>query len=117
VTSNKKIVSLDFLKKQTHNNKAEINEMIHLFCLHNPVDLQNIEEAILQKDFTSIYKKVHALQNSIGFFGLGEHIGQTLLDMEFAARNQQDIEVIRNGFSTVKDTCNIALSELKNTVI
>ncbi|HZH95859.1 MAG TPA: response regulator, partial [Flavisolibacter sp.] len=117
VTSNKEIVSLDFLKKQTHNNKAEINEMIHLFCLHNPVDLQNIEEAILQKDFTSIYKKVHALRNSIGFFGLGKHIGQTLLDMEIAARNEQDIEVIRNGFSTVKDTCNLALSELKNTVI
>jgi CheY-like chemotaxis protein len=113
----KGIVNLDFLKIQTRNNRDEIKEMVELFCMQNPVDLQNLQEVILQKDFVSVYKKVHALRNSIGFFGLGEHIGQTLLDMETAARNEEDMEAIQNGFRKVKQYCILAVQELKNTVV
>jgi HPt (histidine-containing phosphotransfer) domain-containing protein len=94
-----------------------MEEMIELFCLQNPGDLRSLEEAIRQNDYASVYKKVHALRNSTALFGLAETIGQTMLDMENAARNGHDIEAIRTAFENVKECCELACRELKNVVI
>jgi HPt (histidine-containing phosphotransfer) domain-containing protein len=112
-----KVVNLDFLAKQTRNDRAAMQEMIQLFCLQNPGDIKNLEEAIRQNDFASVYKKVHALRNSTALFGLAELIGETLLDMENAARNGQDMEAICKAFQNVKECCELACRELENVVV
>ncbi|HZH36111.1 MAG TPA: ATP-binding protein, partial [Flavisolibacter sp.] len=112
-----KVVNLDFLAKQTRNDRAAMEEMIQLFCLQNPGDIKNLEEAIRHSDFASVYKKVHALRNSTALFGLAELIGETLLDMENAARNGQDIEAISKAFQNVKECCELACRELENVVV
>ncbi len=110
-------VNLDFLRKQTRNNKEIIQEMIGLFCQQNPVDVAELGEAVEAGDFHSIYKKAHALRNSIGFFGLDDSVGKALLDMENAAREEKNIAAIREGYKTVKAGCDGACQALRTIVL
>lgn len=115
--SGERSVNLDFLRKQTRNDREVMGEMIGLFCRQNPVDIEALAAAIEQEDYNSIFKKVHALRNSISFFGFDESVGETLLAMETWAREKTNIERILEGFTTVKEYCNEACQTLRTMVL
>lgn len=106
-------IDLSFLVQQTKNNRAFINEMIAIFKKQNPRDLTKLNTAITKEDFKTIYKTVHSLRNTIGFFGLTPAIGSELLAMEKLAMAAEDPERIRLLFEKVNVVCKQAVADLR----
>jgi signal transduction histidine kinase/response regulator of citrate/malate metabolism len=107
-------IDLSFLLKQTRNNKAFIDEMITIFKKQNPKDIARLKAAIAKADFKTIYKTVHSLRNTIGFFGLTPAVGNELLQMEKLALAAEDVATIQVHLDKVSAVCNQAVTDLKN---
>ncbi len=108
-----KVIDFSFLMEQTKNNSAFIAEMISIYQQQNPQDILTLENAIVESDFSKIYKTAHALRNMIGFFGLTNFIGDELLLIEKLAKSSVDIITIKQKFDKVKRICQRALIEMK----
>lgn len=106
-------IDLSFLVQQTRNNRAFIQEMIHIFKNQNPRDIAKLKTAIAKEDFKTIYKTAHSLRNTIGFFGLTPAIGSELLTMEKLAMAGEDAQQIRQLFEKVNVVCKQAVIDLK----
>jgi CheY-like chemotaxis protein/HPt (histidine-containing phosphotransfer) domain-containing protein len=107
------IINLDFLKQQTKNNKQLIKEMIEIFKTRNPGDIEQLENNIIAKDFSSIYKTAHSLRNSIGFFGLGNLLNEPLMNTEKLSLERSGLDKIQTDFEKIKIVCAKAVDELK----
>ena len=106
------VTDLSFLQEQTKNNQAFMQEMIGVFCTQTPQHLQNLQQAIDARDYAAIYKTVHTLRNTTGFFGLTPHIGDALLAMERHALQAAGMAMIEPLFEEVKIVFEKALAEL-----
>lgn len=107
------VISLDFLKQQTKNNKRFIFEMINIFKAQNPLELQQFENAIAAADFATIYKTAHNLRNTVGFFGLGDLLSEDLMQVERIAAAKDNIEDVKTRFEKIKTICAKAVEELR----
>lgn len=112
-SANKKVIDLDYLKKQTVNNTRFMLEMIAIFKAQNPGVIAQLEKAIETNDFTGIYKAVHSLRNAIGIFGLGNLLNEPLMNMEKLSLNRTGIQQLQIDFETVRSVCAIAIKELE----
>ncbi len=107
------ITSLDYLKEQSHNNTAFMEEMIQLFLSQTPQHLQKIDAAVAANDLETLAKTVHTLRNTIGFFGLEKAIGAELAEIETLARTGLPAENLPGLISPVKKVFQQALEELR----
>jgi len=111
-----KITDLSFLKKQTRNDVAVINEMITLFINENPKDLNELYLAVRSADYDAVYKKLHTLKNNIALFGIDKNLEVDILSMEAAISNKNPIAEIEQYFQQIARCCNKAQEELKNII-
>jgi signal transduction histidine kinase/FixJ family two-component response regulator len=106
------LVDLSFLMTQTKGNHSLITEMITLFREQTPQHLATIRAAIDKRDYPLIYKTVHTLRNSTGFFGLEPHIEPDLVAMEKIARTNMGAGDILTYFQKIKPVLEAAVTEL-----
>lgn len=106
------IIDLTYLKKQTKNNAAVIEEMIQYFRKENPRDMEKIKSAIEELNYQQIYKTVHSLKTETSIFGLRALIGDDLSEMETNARANSNMEEITKRFIHVRSVCEKAVQEL-----
>lgn len=107
------LISFSYLKQQTGNNIGFIKEMIHLFLVHSPGNIEDLAMALDRQDFDATVKITHTLRNMIAFFGLQHVIGSELHQMEQLARTKENIEEIKRLFTKVDRVCRQAIAELE----
>ncbi|MBC7901900.1 MAG: response regulator [Gemmatimonadaceae bacterium] len=115
--SSKALTDLSFLKSGSARSPKLIAEMIGIFIEETPAQLQNLKTAIASADYKMIYKTVHTLRNSIGFFGLTDVVGNDLLMMEQLAHEQAPLDDIRVRFVKVDSIFQKAVEELARITI
>jgi signal transduction histidine kinase/DNA-binding response OmpR family regulator len=108
------LISFSYLKQQTGNNIGFIREMIHLFLVNSPGNIEDLGMALDRKDYAATAKTTHVLRNMINFFGLQHVIGDELRQMEALARKQENIGEISRLFIRVEQVCRQAIAELQH---
>jgi hypothetical protein len=88
--------------------------MIGIFVEQTPLQIQALQKAIGALDYLTVYKTTHTLRNTIGFFGLVEHVGEQLLDMEKMSRAADGMDRIEAHFSKVQPVLEEAVRELRS---
>lgn len=137
----KKVTNLDYLLDLSKGNTQFVKEMVETFLAENPKEIGSLEKSIESKNFEGIKQAAHLLQSSIPFVGLDKIIENEVYEIEKVAADKsvlqkieilpadksviQKIEIVAADksalqkiellFSKVKDACEKARKELKDT--
>ena len=108
-----KTCNLDYLNELAKGNKAFVEEMLGIFRVENPIEIEHLEKGITETDFALIKKSAHKMRSTIPFVGLDKLIGNEVSEIENLAAANSSIEKINALFIKVKETCIKAQEELK----
>ena len=111
----KRVTNLDYLLDLSKGNTQFVREMIDTFLEENPKEIESLEKAIQSNDFEAVKQTAHLLQSSIPFVGLDKIIETEVYEMEKIAADKSAMQKIETLFSKVKDVCERAHLELKNS--
>ena len=107
-----RITNLEYLMHVSKGSTKFAWELIRIFLAENPEELNSIEKAIRERDFTLIKLGVHKLRSTMPFVGLDKVIENEVAEIESLADKKVDIVRIESLFHTIKDTCERACIEL-----
>lgn len=108
-----KITNLDYLTELSKGNEEFIGDMIRIFLEENPKEVNDLEEAIKQKDHSAIKTTAHKMKSTIPFVGVDRIIGTEISEIEKLGTENGDLERIELLFIRVKEICSKAADELK----
>jgi HPt (histidine-containing phosphotransfer) domain-containing protein len=106
------LINLDYLHQLSGNDPIFEREMLQQFILQTPDELNNLEKAVAESDYTSIKKIAHSFKSTVGYLGLADALYTHLDRMEQDAISQQSGSIAED-FAYVKETCQQALEEVK----
>ncbi len=124
----KKVANLDYLSGLSRGNAEFVNEMVGIFLLENPKEIESLEKAIRGKNFYVIKQAAHFLLSSVPFVGLDIIIWNEVCEIEKIAEDELLIQ--KNGirtddnlcfekiellFSKIKESCEKACQELQKS--
>lgn len=110
-----RVTNLDYLLDLSKGNSQFVREMIDIFLIENPKEIETLENAIRNRNFEAIRQTAHLLQSSIPFVGLDKRIEGEVYEIEKMAADKAAIQQIERLFSKVKETCERAHLELQVT--
>jgi HPt (histidine-containing phosphotransfer) domain-containing protein len=116
-SNTKKIIDLNYLTALAKGNKAFVMEMVSIFLTDNPVELQALENGIKEKNFEKIKSVAHKLKSTLPFIGIDKLIGTEVVEIESLGTTQSDLPGIESRFKKVKEVCERAYTELRETKI
>lgn len=106
------ITNLDYLLSLSKGNTQFVKEMIDIFLIENPKEVESLEKAVGEKNFEAIKHAAHFLQSSIPFVGLDKIIQNEVYEIEKTAMDKSDIKKIEQLFLKVQEACKKAREEL-----
>lgn len=107
-----KITNLDYLTQLSKGNKLFVKEMIDIFLLENPAELEALKKNIEERKYDVIKATAHKLKSTFPFVGLDKIIEKDVEELESLAAARADIHEIEKRFLTIKTMCEKACSEL-----
>jgi signal transduction histidine kinase/DNA-binding response OmpR family regulator len=109
---NQPIIELSFLKSISENNDQFFREFIQMFLTNTPKSIEEIENAVAEKDWEKIRMAAHKIKPSFNYVGLKEQNSQAA-KIEELAKKQENMPVITDLILKIKAACVIAFSELE----
>lgn len=106
-------VDTEQLKALSRGNDNFMTEIVNIFLTQNPLELNQIEQAIEKEDYETIRSISHKMKTSVGFVGLKSILNE-LANLELAAEQKIDLEKIKRQFKQLKMNCSSATNELKH---
>jgi HPt (histidine-containing phosphotransfer) domain-containing protein len=70
--TNNKYIDLDYLKQISNGSNEFVYQMITVFIEEIPLELANIEKALMAKDWKSLRATAHKMKPSYSFMGVKE---------------------------------------------
>jgi signal transduction histidine kinase/CheY-like chemotaxis protein/HPt (histidine-containing phosphotransfer) domain-containing protein len=114
-SENDNIINQEHLNTLSRGNKTFIKEIVAIFVEQNPIEIRELEDAIINKNYSSIRSISHKMKTSVGFIGINQLLPE-LTNIENLAINEGDLNNIRSIFNNVKVICQKAIIELKRIV-
>jgi len=112
MTNSQKHTDLTYLRQLSNGDNKFIHEMLNLFITQTPDALVKMSKSLEAKDWKSLGNAAHKMKPSIMFVGLKE-IDADLKNLESYATEEKNTDQIPQLFNKVKETCTIAIEELK----
>ncbi len=116
VSKNYKIINTNHLNSLSRGNTAFIKEIVAIFLEQNPIEINELEQAMMSKDFLAIRSISHKMKTSVGFIGL-DLILPKLSKIEDLAISQEKIDEITVLFFEIKPQCEQAIDELNDHLL
>ncbi|HXS35811.1 MAG TPA: tetratricopeptide repeat protein [Flavipsychrobacter sp.] len=110
-----KITDMNFLNQFTENNTAKMNKYIGMFLENVPRLLNNIEQGLQTKDYSTIKIAAHSLKPQLSYMGVKEEVSHILL-IEQAATETTHYDMLPQLVDNLKRVCAKAFEELKKSV-
>lgn len=107
------IYSLDKINEMAEGDEDFINSVISVFLEEVPQDLEQLEAAIVQRDFENVYKLAHKIKPNVDLLGM-EQTRATALEIETLGKSPDNREEIEKKFPLLKKDIHQVVSELKN---
>mgnify|MGYP000861690928 CR=1 FL=1 len=105
------MLNLDEFYSLSRGSADFIVEMAELFDEQNPVDIEELENAVVTNNFIAIRATAHRMKSSLGFMGMIE-LARLMGEMELLAEKDQDQNKINKLFMLIKPGCATAREEL-----
>lgn len=113
INSNTRHTNLDFLTSFTGGDKDKMRKYVRMF-INNSTQLgEEIDQAVLQNDFSGIRIKVHALKSQLSYMGANELSKEAAnIENEIEQSGKGMIERLNTLLSCIKD----ARAELESQI-
>jgi HPt (histidine-containing phosphotransfer) domain-containing protein len=115
-TANEIIIDLTYLRDVASDNTEFMIEMIDIFLAQTPGYVEQLTNAIDQKDWSKMAELSHKIKPTMSFMGV-ESAKNTLGDIETKSRNQEDYEGIVAEFDKMKGTFKMIFIKLEEKKI
>ena len=106
------VIDLSYLREVASDNTEFMIEMIDIFLAQTPGYIDQLTEAIDQKNWSKISDLSHKIKPTMSFMGV-ESAKDTLGEIELKSRNQVDYEWIVEEYNKLKDVFKIMLIKLE----
>lgn len=106
------VIDLSYLREVASDNTEFMIEMIDIFLAQTPGYIDQLTEAIDQKNWSKISDLSHKIKPTMSFMGV-ESAKDTLGEIELKSRNQVDYEWIAEEYNKLKDVFKIMLVKLE----
>ncbi|HEX5652547.1 MAG TPA: response regulator, partial [Chitinophagaceae bacterium] len=94
----KSVINLDYIEQFSENDKDFKREIIREFVTTVPDNIQTMEKAINEKNYTTIFRVAHDMKTTVHFMGLTVLIGHLLQKIEELASSNGALVAIREMF-------------------
>ena len=115
-TKSGSVISLDYIDRVSESDTEFKKQILREFVKRVPDNIQHLEQAIEEKNYSKIYKIAHDMKTTIHFMGLGTLIGELLQSVSDLASSKGAINTIRLNFADIKSVCLQAVSEASRLV-
>lgn len=95
-------VDLSYLNEVSSGNSEFIIEMIDIFIQQTPAYVQQLTDAINNKEWTAIAQVAHKIKPTLAFMGV-DSAKEIMVQIENDARNQENYEKIVFNFNQCGD--------------
>ncbi len=106
------ITDLSLLERLSGGDDMFVKTIIKVFLEENPLEIEQLEEGVKNKDFKLIGTTAHKLKSSVPYLGLSTVIENKIIEIEKLASANEDILKIESLFCDVKNVCEKAREEL-----
>ena len=106
------IYSLDKINEMAEGDEDFVFSVISVFLEEVPADLEQLEQAIANKDYDNVYKLAHKIKPNVDLLGM-EQTRATALEIETLGKNSANSRQIEEKFPLLKKDVLQVISELK----
>jgi HPt (histidine-containing phosphotransfer) domain-containing protein len=106
------IYSLDKINEMADGDQDFINSVVSVFLQEVPQDLQDLEQALEQKNHERVYQLAHKIKPNVDLLGM-EQTRAVALEIETMGKNAASISDIENVFPILKTDIHQVVSELR----
>jgi HPt (histidine-containing phosphotransfer) domain-containing protein len=109
-----KTCNLDYLKSHSANNPKFVIEMIQMFLKDTPEYISEMKKCLAVSDWKGLHKYMHKIRPSIDLIGMPKEIGSMAKQIDEYCREQTNLELIPEMFTTVDQAFTKVYVELEN---
>ena len=106
------IYGLNKINEMAEGDSDFITSVIGVFLEEVPEDLNSLEAAVENGDFTQIYQLSHKLKPNVDLLEM-ESTRVLALEMETMGKNEEDLDGIQARFGRLKQDIDQAVTELR----
>lgn len=106
------IYSLDKLKEMAEGDEDFINSVVSVFLEEVPQDLEDLEQALSERNYEKVYKLAHKIKPNVDLLGM-EQTRAAALQIETLGKNENNSAEIAKIFPLLKKDIHQVVSELK----
>jgi PAS domain S-box-containing protein len=115
-TKKKKSFDLNYLRTVSDNNEEFIREMVQTFVSTIPEVLNDMSEALINKDWDRVARLAHKIKPTFTLMGLDE-LKSTIVFIETNADKQSNLDEVYDTTSNFIKQCNIIIPELTREIL
>lgn len=117
LTVDQNVINLDYIDKFSNQDKEFKREIIREFVSRVPDNIQTMEKAIHEKNYSIIHRIAHDMKTTIHFMGLTVLIGHLLQRIEELSSSNGAMATIQQMFTDIKLVCMQAVQEAGHLVV
>ena len=117
LTVDQNVINLDYIDKFSNQDKEFKREIIREFVSRVPDNIQTMEKAIHEKNYSIIHRIAHDMKTTVHFMGLTVLIGHLLQRIEELSSSNGAMATIQQMFTDIKLVCMQAVQEAGHLVV
>ena len=106
------MINLDNLKSLSKHNHAFIREILEVYLMNTPKDVQNMETSLESGDYQMVRYFAHKLKSSSFTIGFTEGF-KVFQEIEMCVKEKTDEQLIPEKFAKAKSLCATCIKEVK----
>ncbi len=107
------VTDMNFLKQFTGGNPDKVQKYIGMFLENAPKLLENIDKALLARDYQAVKIAAHSLKPQLSYMGVKEDVSNIFL-IEQSSGESAHYESLPQLINNLKRLCSKAFEELRN---
>lgn len=111
-----KLTDLSQLRKMSNNDESFVNEMVESFVEKTPEMLQVLNDYCDINDWAKVGAQAHKLKSSLAFMGV-DSVKELVIKIEQDGMNNENTDQLPDLVKDFTDTVNMAIEELKQSVL
>ena len=106
------MINLDNLKSLSKHNHAFIREILEVYLMNTPKDVEGMADSVESEDYQMVRYFAHKLKSSSFTIGFTEGF-RLFQDIEMCVKDDRDGDTIPEKFAEAKALCDACIKEVK----
>jgi len=106
------IYNLDKINEMAEGDQDFVVSVISVFLEEVPEDLENLKNAIEERNFEQVYKMAHKIKPNVDLLGM-EQTRTTAFEIETLGKSDANLAIIEEKFPLLKNDVEQVVAELQ----